>query len=304
MVKFFIGYIYMSQNYSRLLSQGDASSTTSMVKGAIIRKIVGILVLVSLVVLLGWLAKKAIEKYFPQLTPNSKSVGDDCLESFECIGYKVGDGPACCLDPKTGKKSCTLKVKDTFGAWWCPNEAKTTGGTKTVGQECNESSECAGYTFGSGVSGTACCLDKIDNKKKCVDKVKDNAGSWWCPSEAIRKAGTVPVDELCNESSECAGYVFGKGQGNISCCKNKCTPLVKDLAGNWYCPSEATGQRGLGSPCTDSYQCAGYKAGSGPACCGPFGKKTCTNKKLDWAGNWYCPEECVGAFAGKPGTCK
>jgi hypothetical protein len=60
------------------------------------------------------------------------------------------------------------------------------------------------------------------------------------------------------------------------------------------------GPKPLGGSCTLHTDCANWGPGSDQiACC----NGTCQNKKRDWAGVWYCPNECVGSFAGRPGTC-
>lgn len=235
---------------SKLSSQGDASSVTSIIKGAVIGRIVGVLMLISVIALLAWGVYKLFQKYFPQLTPNSKNVGDSCVESFECVGYGLlkGEGQVeCCGAPNN--KYCTKSVQGALGVWVCPEDIH--GGTKNIGDSCKESSECAGYALLKGVGQIECC-GSDPNNKHCTKSVQGALNVMACPEDVIKKPNTVSVGQSCKESSECAGY----------------------------------------------------KDGSGPACCGPEGHKTCTQKRKDWFGAWYCPEECVGSFGAKFGTCK
>jgi len=287
---------------NRQLNSGGDTSVTSMVKSAVIGRIVGFLMIASLIALLAWGAYTLFRKYFPVLTPNSKNVGDACKESFECIGYELlkGVGQVECCGSDPNNKQCTKSVQGALGVWACPEDIH--GGTKNIGDSCVESAECAGYALLKGEGQVECC--GTAGNKHCTKSVLGALGVMSCPEDVVKPTGSSPIGAECRESSECAGYVFGKGQGNISCCQNKCTPLVKDLSGTWWCPNVATGQKSVDVSCVESSECQGYKDGSGPACCGQLGQKKCTEKQRDWVGVWYCPEECVGSFAGKRGTCK
>ena len=57
----------------------------------------------------------------------------------------------------------------------------------------------------------------------------------------------------------------------------------------------------LGGSCSFGNNCKGYTGvgTDGVACC----QGTCQHLKRDWAGVWYCPDECVGRFAGPRGSC-
>ncbi len=58
----------------------------------------------------------------------------------------------------------------------------------------------------------------------------------------------------------------------------------------------------LGESCSVPTDCANanlFVGSPGVTCC----QGTCQQKKRDWANQWYCPNECVGIFAGRPGTC-
>jgi hypothetical protein len=57
----------------------------------------------------------------------------------------------------------------------------------------------------------------------------------------------------------------------------------------------------LGGQCQIHEDCRGYTSlgQAGNACC----SGRCAELKKDWAGIYYCPEVCVGAPFGQPGSC-
>lgn len=127
----------------------------------------------------------------------------------------------------------------------------------------------------------------------------------------------VPNGKPCNENVECQGF-SGAGLEGSSCCKSlgqvkgTCQATRRDFAGVWYCPSECRGaadqpagtcvaQKKDGERCSMDTECEDFDGAGqeGSACCG--GK--CTEKQMDWAGVFYCPQVCKKASDAKPGTC-
>ena len=123
------------------------------------------------------------------------------------------------------------------------------------------------------------------------------------------------LGEVCNVGADCKGFVsaFNK-EGGVACCQNKCAATVKDWANVWYCAHECRGSptdppgtcgkyhwpRTAGEPCKVHTDCQGW----GPdttafACC----QGTCQQKKKDWAGVGYCPNECKGGAFSPAGSC-
>ena len=161
-----------------------------------------------------------------------------------------------------------------------------------IGEDCTLHTDCAGW--GAGATDNACC------NGKCTQKLVDWAGVGYCPDDCFGReggsAGTcnsdgtvgTPLGEACTLHTDCTGW--GAGATDNACCNGICKQKV---AG--YCNSA------IGEACATAYDCAGYSLGTAPGtyCCS--GK--CAQKQKDWVGAYYCPSECVGTFAGQPGTC-
>ena len=140
----------------------------------------------------------------------------------------------------------------------------------------------------------------------------DFAGVAYCPRECVGKAGGKPGTcgdrakngDSCKEHSDCEGF-RGVGKKGSGCCNGKCAALRQDWAGVYYCKDECVGsfggkpgscakKGGKNAKCDKDADCK-----SKYSCCS--GK--CKQKLNDWAGVKYCPNECVGKFGGKKGTC-
>lgn len=94
------------------------------------------------------------------------------------------------------------------------------------------------------------------------------------------------------------------------CCqadgKGMCQNKVRDWAGAYYCASDCVGKflgspgtcelglkNGIGDKCFFDWDC-----GTGSCCAGQ-----CANKKKDWAGLFWCPNECKSSFFSRQGSC-
>ena len=159
---------------------------------------------------------------------------------------------------------------------------------------------------------------------KCTNKIKDWAGVYYIPSDCTDGPGRPPgtcgrgfswprkLNEECALHTDCGVNTDGTP---MACFNSKCTPEVKDWAGNWYLPSDCTDGPGrppgtcgrgfnwprkLNQECRLHTDCEGHMPGQNTLAC-DNGK--CTQQLRDWAGVYYIPSECRnGIFAG-PGTC-
>lgn len=148
-------------------------------------------------------------------------VGEPCIVTDDCKdGVAFGSKGVACCGPD-GKKTCQQQVRDHAGIWYCPDACvgevggqpgtckKTTfvgeggdcspmdvecegslecsiagicikpasEGPRPLGSACAVGADCDGYTA-VGSEGNDCC------NGKCVKKVKDYTGNWYCPHEA------------------------------------------------------------------------------------------------------------------------
>ena len=117
-----------------------------------------------------------------------------------------------------------------------------------------------------------------------------------------RKLLGVPAGGSCTAHTDCDGY--GLGATDMACCQGICEQKKLDWAGVGYCAFECKGcptcslgtcpKRLIGQSCNYSVDCS-----SGSCCNG-----ICQYKRRDWANICYCPNVCVGSFAGAAGTCQ
>lgn len=192
----------------------------------------------------------------------------------------------------SGKAKGYPKLSYDFIRAYANSGLLLTGSGKVAdGDPCNDSGQCRGG--------------------ECRAVEKDWAGVFYCPNECVGRAGGKPgtcgkgkaEGESCSTHADCDGF-GGLGKSGMGCCGGKCASLRKDWAGVYYCKNQCVGRagasagtcplKGKNDSCKVTADCGG-----GRTCCS--GK--CKNKKKDWAGVKYCPDECVGSFGGKRGTC-
>jgi hypothetical protein len=192
------------------------------------------------------------------------------------------------------------------------------GGVRVAdGGKCNDHIQCANFDA-LGKKGSACCKSG-SGLGVCEPTLRDWAGVYYCEAECVGKAGGKPgtCEELkedgeeCEANDECAGFK-GAGQPGSSCCGGECTAMQIDFAGVAYCPNECVGKAGgkagtcgdrakNGDSCKEHSDCEGFKGlgKKGSGCCN--GK--CASLLQDWAGVYYCKDQCVGSLGGKAGSC-
>ena len=187
------------------------------------------------------------------------------------------------------------------------------------GGACYANTQCRGFDK-VGAKGSACC-GKKDDFGTCRTLEKDWAGVYYCPNECVGRAGASPgtcgLDglkddgESCKVSADCEGFE-GAGQPGSACCGGICTETRRDYAGVNYCPNEcrASAKAAPGScdegadsgdACKTNADCKNFSGlgKKGDACCN--GKCQATRK--DFAGVYYCKQECRGAAGASAGTC-
>ncbi len=152
----------------------------------------------------------------------------------------------------------------------------------TIGQSCNEGSECADHDLVTGV-GTQCC------EGKCEQKKKDWIGAYYCPHEV------VCFDDCC-DNSEC-------GDGEV-CAGGICTSPKNN--GDPHYTTEVGCHSGADDPsagkCKSLKSCGGY-------CRECYEDGHCTgNSGTDGCRNFVCTERSsreveVWCPCGKDGTC-
>lgn len=134
-----------------------------------------------------------------------------------------------------------------------------------------------------------------------------------CPANPRSYAWPDPAGRL----GDACDLFNGCNQG--SCCQNAghgiCQNKLNDYLGVLWCPSDCQGAIGQAQTCENEdirlhwprcnnefcifgTDCAGW-GGSGMECC----NNKCTQKKRDWADNWWCPSVCKGKWWSNPGTC-
>lgn len=226
-----------------------------------------------------------------EISKAQKPIGGDCTNDLDCRGYVVGgNGPAC---DKNTRKCANLH--------W----------PRILGEQCNLHTDCKGHIAGG--DSLAC------ENKKCVQQMRDWAGTYYIPSECVsgpgRAKGTCAngltwprkLDQECRLNTDC--------EGNLGCEGGKCVQKLRDWAGVYYNPSECRDGPGrdLGScrsgnswprkenqECRLHTDCEGHRAGQDSLACD---NSRCVRQKRDWAGVWYIPSECKGGvFSGK-GSC-
>ena len=114
--------------------------------------------------------------------------------------------------------------------------------------EIRKDNKALGHDFTQNCKSAADCCSGCCENGQCVEKVKDWAGAYYCPSQCKgsigAKKGTCnqkntkkKVGESCNSSRECDNFGFGTSKGT-ACCKNTCQIKKKDWIGAYYCPHE------------------------------------------------------------------
>lgn len=160
-------------------------------------------------------------------------LGTDCAEGLACknnictvVGAAAGQrcelptdcqqGLVCCRDicktscpPAKKGEYCELET-DCDTGMACKNNVCTVVG-RPVGSKCAVGADCAGWTL-SG-AGVACC------DGACLKRVKYN-NKYDCPG--FKKGAACTNDGQC--------------EGDMACCKKKCTVLKKDYLGIPVCP--------------------------------------------------------------------
>ena len=250
------------------------------------------------------------------------------LADYAGIGYcpsECKDAPSplggTCRNITSG--TCDTSAKCSGTSYNAPGSSGCCQGyhwPRKAGEPCDTHAACDGWV--AGKAGTLGCCNGV-----CTTLLADWANVGYCPSECkdapaplggpCGRGYTWPrsLGQPCDTGAACANSDVGTGPGT-QCCNGICTQKVKDWAGAYYCPADCkdapaplggpcgrgyTWPRSLGQPCDTGSACAGSDLGTGPGtqCCGGV----CTQKKKDWAGAYYCPADCVGSFAGRPGTC-
>lgn len=196
----------------------------------------------------------------PSPSPSAAGeLGGACVVHTDCKGYGAGSTDMACCEGK-----CTKKLPDWSGIGYCPHEC-TSGPAGIPGSEpgtcainhwprlpnepCASHTDCKGY--GANSNDMACC------QGKCTQKLKDWAGTGYCPHECTSGPAGIPgsepgtcainhwprlVNEPCAQHTDCAGY--GAGPNDVACCKGICKRKLKDWAGVGYCPEECVGRAG------------------------------------------------------------
>ena len=160
-------------------------------------------------------------------------------------------------------------------------------GRALIGDACSQASDCSTLLTlpGAGASATSdvCCSNNV-----CRLKRPGALNIKYCPSDVLARALPQPQEER--------NAIQERIRDNP-----KLTELITST-------TAAFSTKGINEGCTFDADCADSgKAGEGPA---PFvGNKvgcchgTCKRLKKDWVGVGNCPEVCVGALFGRPGSC-
>jgi hypothetical protein len=249
-----------------------------------------------------------------------RKVDQDCVLHTDCESLP-GQIPLGCQDAK-----CIPMKKDWAGIYYIPKECKdgisADPGTcdsglswpRKLNEQCNLHTDCE-VIPGQDPLG---CQDN-----KCTTMKKDWAGAWYIPKECMDKPAGTPgscsrgyswprkVNQDCVLNTDCESI---PGQIPLGCQDAKCTPMVKDWAGQYYNSKECqdrpfgpagTCNSGLHWPRKLNEQCNLHTdceviPGQDPLGCQD---NKCTPMKKDWAGVWYIPKECADKPAGVPGSC-
>jgi hypothetical protein len=262
-----------------------------------------------------WLSRLDIEGLQKVYGDGGLDMDKKCTANDQCPFYHglAIRGGVCC-----GGK-CAQAERDHFGVYYCPDECVGAPGAsagtcplKNDDDKCKKSEDCV-FFKGAGQAGSACCSGR------CEPVQRDHAGVYYCPAACVGtfggKAGSCSElkedGEECANSNQCEGF-NGAGQPGSACCQGECTKLIADFAGVSYCPHECRAtasskagtcgnRKAKGESCKEHSQCAGFTAvgKKGAGCCD--GK--CATLRKDWAGVYYCKQQCVGSFGGKKDTC-
>jgi len=193
----------------------------------------------------------------------------------------------------------------------------------------NHIEECGVFPTG----GSAVALKWMRNMMCREIEAKGGKCAAWGGKETIAYAFAAPSGQIGDSCQAigpyaCKGVNLNPTQPGTWCCQTNfldakfmCQNRVKDYAGVYYCPRDCVGNPGrpvsnmFGSceqpdrvhwprwkdeVCAVHTDCQDWdKMDNGRACC----NGRCTDKKKDWAGTWWCPNECTGRPFGPKGSC-
>jgi hypothetical protein len=170
---------------------------------------------------------------------------------------------------------------------------------QSIGSNCNQDTDCIGYSSNPLQAGAACC-NGICQQKSLVPGV---VPTWSCPysppATTQPTQSTQSIGASCNQGSDCAGYTPAPIQPGTACCNGICQQksLVPGVVPTWSCPSPSPvitqptqSTQSIGASCKQDTDCIGYSSNPyqpGTACCGGI----CQPKSLvpGVVPTWSCP---------------
>jgi hypothetical protein len=272
----------------------------------------------------------------------TRKIGETCNRPQQCKGHS-STGTHCCkgkcvqkLKDNANIHYCPFECRGKsskpgitpLGSCHLSNgsKRKTISPKLANGKMCLENDHCKSNwchawkckkRYGYDDKGYVCA-----SNQECADGLFCDGG------KCAFKFSTRKINQTCNRGEQCKNHNILTGAGTQCCAKGsnpkkrgalppfsvgQCTQKKKDWIGAHYCPGEVifgAGEVPLGEKCNLGTDCLGRNilTGKGNNCClkDPFNKKSgkvCTKKVKDWAGAYYCPEDCRGAAAAPLGTC-